>query len=431
MQVNRRISLVLVAILLLTLSALGVTAQDDPALAFAAVQNGQPTVFGLGDAPLVIDTIANRGISNLTWSPDGNLLAYTLNDEQFQAHVYVADVTTGAAPIMLNTGPLVSEFPITFSADSQLIYIAQSEAVDDPTTPYQADVKRIAPLADAQPETLATFGYQVGCGSSEFAPPSWKYWEEAGYAGSALVVKMTDFGLLHSANCYGFGLAMLNLQTSENTLIDSQFMFTDGKLTEGPLGRVALSPDGKTAAAVRSFFTGTEVGLPRTYSLALIDLATLTITDVPTVSQPDQLTWSKDGSTLFYSVQENPVNIAANLTPEQLATVAPIVGYENDGQTVRVLTYTASIHQLNPATGENTLVYSADAYAIGRMAAAPDGQHLIASHVASPESWMAALGSQQSALVPVTLYKIPLLTREAPLMIGENLTQFVLRPTRQ
>jgi hypothetical protein len=441
MHVNKRIVFLLLTLSLFTISALGVTAQDDPGLAFAAVQNGQPVVFGLGDAPLVVDTKPNRGVYSLTWSPDGNLLAYIMNDDTFQSQVYVADVTTGAAPIKLNTGMIVSGYPISFSSDGQLIYIGQTEAIPDTEPPFMADVKRIAPTADAQPESLGSIELGIGCGGGASIPAFWKYWEEAGFGGSAPIVKMTDFGLLHSTNCSGFGLALLNLESGEDIPIGPGVDY-DPTSPDGPLGRAVLSPDGITLAALESHFVEDEVNRPFAYSLVLVDLSTLTITDVATTAEPDQVAWSKDGSTLFYSAQENPVNLAANLTPEQLAIIEPIVG-TGTGQPANIPGYTATIHQFNPATGEDTLVYSVDAFALGRMAAAPDGQHLIASQVAGLQNWTDALvngavtlandpdGSQQSALVPVTLYRIPFVTREAPMVIGENLTQFVLRPTRQ
>jgi dipeptidyl aminopeptidase/acylaminoacyl peptidase len=431
--------LLLLTLSLLTINTINVMAQDDPGLVFAAVQDGQPTVFGLGDAPLVIDTASNSGAFSLTWSPDGNLLAYIKNDENFQSHVYVADVTTGATPIMLNTGALISGSPITFSNDGQLIYIGQVEDVPDTEPPFMAEVKRIVPTADAQPETLGSFEFGIGCGGGASIPAFWKYWEEAGFGGSGVILKMTDFGLLHSTNCSGLGLALLNLETGEDTPIGPGVDY-DPTSPDGPLGRAALSPDGQTLAALESHFVEDEPTRPFAFSLVMVDLATLAITDVTTTAEPDQVAWSKDGTTLFYSAQENPVNLAANLTTEQMAVLEPIVG-SAPGVPLNVPAYTATIHQFNPATGEDTLIYSADAFAIGHMAAAPDGQHLIASQVAGLQAWTDAVvngtisptsdpdGSQQSALVPVTLYRIPFVTREAPIVVGENLTQFTLRPT--
>jgi len=424
-------------------SVIGVQAQDNLGLAFAGVQDGQLTLFGLGDAPLVVNNPPNKGISSIVWSPDGTKLAYILYDEQFQTHVMVADVTAGADPLMLDAGPLEAAFPLIFTADGQIIYIGQGTQPADTSQPYRSDVKRIAPEAGATPETLSNFEMGIGCGGGASIPTFWQYWEEAGFSGSGEVLKQTDFGLLHSTNCSGSGLALLNLETGADTKIGPDFSLDGDKPTEGSLGRVTLSPDGKTAAAIRTRSLSTNVEPFFTHSLALIDLATLNVTDVSTLAQPDQVAWSRDGATLFYSVQENPINLVEGLSPEEQQKIAPIVGTVQDGALVPLWSYTATIHQVNPSSGQDNELYSADAYAIGRMAATPDGQALIASQVANAKEWMMATldgtltaqtdpnGSMARALVPVTLYRIPLNAGEAPTVIGENLAQFVLRPTRQ
>jgi dipeptidyl aminopeptidase/acylaminoacyl peptidase len=413
MHLKQRIGFLFVALWILAGITLGVTAQDDPGLAFAAVQDGQPTVFGLGETPLVIDPTPNTAISSLIWSPDGNLLAYILIDEQFQRHVYVANVTTGAAPVMLNTGALVSGTPINFTNDGQLLYVGQNEPAPDAIPPYLAELKRIAPSADAQPETLGTFEFGIGCGVASI-PGYWKYLEEAGYGGSVFALEMTDYGLLHSFDCTGSGIALLNLESGKDVQIGP-----DPTSPDRPLGHAVLSPDGKTVAALESYLV--EGGHRPAHSLALVELSTLAITDVATTAQPDQVAWSKDGATLFYSAHGQPYNVQSQ-------------------------TYTIYIHQLNLTTGEDTLLYSAEAFAIGRMAAAPDGQHLIASQVDGylnvvlsiyaivPNQTLTPANDpvlQRYSRVPVMLYRIPLLTREAPLLIDLHLTQFTLRPTRQ
>jgi hypothetical protein len=358
----------------------------------------------------------------------------------------VADVTSGADPVMLDTGALEAGFPPVFTdagqiiVEGRIIYIGQGAMPADANTPYRSEVKSIALEAGAAPETLAAFEWGTGCGGGASIPTFWRYWEETGFGGSPQVLKMTSFGLLHSTNCSGGGLAMLNLETGQDTKIGPEFLTEGSQPTDAPLARVALSPDGKTAAAVRVYYATPGEQPPTTFALALVDLATLNVTNVTTPVQPDQVAWSADGATLFYSTQENPVNLIDNLTPEEKEKIGPIVGTVQNNEVVPVWSYTATIHHLNPATGEDTVIYSADAFAIGRMSATPDGQALIASQVANAGDWLAATlsgelsaetdpdGSMARALVPVTLLRIPVNANDAPTVIVENLAQLTLRP---
>jgi dipeptidyl aminopeptidase/acylaminoacyl peptidase len=449
-QTNRRLLvpklhrwIVFTLVLLLPILASGVRAQADIGIQFAAVQNGQITLFGLGDAPLVVNNPPNNGLFSIVWNADGNLLAYILNDESFQAHVMVVDVNVGVEPVMLDTGMLVSGFPISFAPDGQLIYVGQPENVVEPSVPYLADIKRIAPQGDAQPETLATVEFQLGCGGGASIPTYWRYWEESGFGGSPLTLRMTDYGVVYSTNCSGGGLALYNLETGVETKIGPEVAIDTTQQQDGPLGRIAYSPDGKTIAGVQAHFVGENPQKPFVYSLVLVDLSTLAVTDVATQAEPDQLAWNNDGTQLFYSSLAITGNLADGLSPEALDRLGQVTGRDQNGAILGVNSVQATIHQLNIAAGEDITLYTADAFAIGRMAATPEGQHLIASQVAGLNAWVAGIadgtydpqadtdGSGARALVPVTLYRIPLITREAPIAIGENLSQFALRPSRQ
>ncbi|MBZ0287209.1 MAG: hypothetical protein K8I30_06310, partial [Anaerolineae bacterium] len=390
----------------------GVSAQDNPGIAFAGVQNGNLTIFGVGDAPLTINNPPNKGISGIAWSPDGNKLAYILADEQFQAGLYVVDVTTSVEPVKLEAGAFAAGFPLTFTADGQILYIGQAAVPSDPSVAPQVAVMQIAPEAGAQPQTLGTFDFGQGCGGGSSYPAYWRYWEDAGFGGSALKLIPTDYGLLHNSNCSGSGLALLNWQTGQTTPIGT----ADVLATDGGLGRFVLSPDGRTVAAVKTRQTS-ESKSPFIRSLALIDLATLTISDVQTTGQPDQLAWSNDGTSIFYSAITETGNLIEGLNADQLSRITPMLGFDQNGNPYPVPAYQSTIHQYNVGTGEETLIYTADAFAFGRMTATPDGQHLIASQIANLNAWVTAIADgtldvssgmpnmDQTSFVPLTLYR--------------------------
>jgi hypothetical protein len=408
--------------LILTL-AMKVSAQED--IRFAAVEDGTLTLHGFSPTPISVSNPPARGISNLAWSPDGSKLAYVLYDENFQSHLMVTDAS-GGDPVTLETGALEAGFPLTFTPEGDLLYVEQGTFSTDPDAPYMVQVKQIRPEAGAAAETVGSFGNLIGCGGGSIYPADWRYWEEAGFGGNALVLQMTPAGLVHSASCGGETTGLLNLQTGQDTsLVQLQ-------LSAEPtpqVGRLKLSPDGTTLAGIKQVYDDSGI----TRSLVTIDLAGKQLTDVPTVGEPEQVAWAADG-TLYYSTQTLSGNLLDGLTLEERAKINEWFG----GEVPDVPTYTVSIHHLNLSTGEDTEVYNADAYTIGRMAVAEDGT-LMFSQIANMGDWVKAVAAgtidqasedatnQQMALVPISLFRLDTATEEATL-VGENLAQFALQP---
>jgi DNA-binding beta-propeller fold protein YncE len=257
-------------------------------------------------------------------------------------------------------------------------------------------------------------------------PADWRYWEDAGFGGSPMVLQMTDFGLLHGTACAGVGLALLNLETGTDTPIGPDMLTFNGP-SEG-YGRIALSPDGQKFAAVYTSYSEPEL----TRTLAIIDLATLAVTDVKVTGTPQQIAWGKDG-TLFYSTITPTTNLVDTLTADEQKALGDLTAMELRDNVVE-------IHQVNPATGDDIDIYQADGYAIGRLAATADGQGLVFSQVANVDAWVKAIadgtldintdidGTAQRALVPITLYRLNLGGDKAATSLGDDLTQFTLQP---
>jgi hypothetical protein len=427
MKLFRQIT-IFISLLLMVAAAGGTLAQTlgDTDVVFAALIDGALTIHQADGTLVTVDNPPHRMIEGLVWNADGTKLAYALYDEDYSKHIMVTDAQ-GSAPVRLATGRLEAGFPFAFLPDDSILYVGQVDFLLDGSQ-YRPQLLRIAPEAGAQPETFGpgSMDYRVGCGGGSSFPGDWQYWDESrGFGGNALSLQLTDYGLLHSVNCGGVGLALLDLNSGDSQLIGPEGMDDAGHV-DSALARAVVSPDGKWLAAVRNQYSA--AGIAR--SLALVNLETLEITDLTTAAQPDQLAWGSDG-TLFYSSAMQSHDLAAELTAEQSAALERALGYAFDF----LPAYTVAIHSLNPATGEEAELYSADAYFIGRMAAA-DGR-LLFSQIANGLDWLRGLadgtinmmtdetGEAQRAAVPVGLYQLDL-SSGAVTQIGADVRQFTL-----
>ena len=123
------------------------------------------------------------------------------------------------------------------------------------------------------------------------------------------------------------------------------------------------------------------------------------------------------------------------LTDEQKQKVSSALGSSE----FEIPTYEVAIHHLNLTTGDDSQLYTASAYVIGRMQVTADGQALLFSQIANIDRWLTGIadgtldimadadGAAQRALVPVTLYRLPFAGGEAA-ALAENLAQFRMKP---
>ncbi len=415
---------IILAVYLLLVIVIETQAQD-VGQPFAGISDGTLTLYGVGANPIPVNNPANTGITSLVWSPDGSKLAYLLTDENYQTQLMV---TGGSEPVRLDAGMIEGGFPVTFTDDGLILYVG-SRALNGPDmSDYHADVKRIAPEASAKPETLGNFAMHIGCGGGSPLPGDWRYWEETGFGGNFLTLEMTDFGLLHSTRCEGVGLALLDLQTGEDKLIAPE-LAENSEWMEG-YSRAALSPDGTQVAAL---YIRYDEPMP-IRTLAIIDLATLSITNIETADNPDQITWGSDG-TIFYSVISFKVNVVDALTDAEKEKLSETNTLDIPGNEV-------FIHRINPANSEAQVIYDGYGYAIGRMAVTANGESLIFSQVANQDAWIKAIadgtldvvldstGEAQRALVPVSLYQITLESGGAPSPIANDQSLFTIGGVR-
>lgn len=418
--------------LLLALSlATAVLAQDRPEL--AAVQNGVPVVVDASGAvqPLPAPPGNIRSIIDVAWSPDGERLALVVYDADYNPQLWVTGPDMAEA-VALDAGPLESGFGVSFTPDGNILYAAQGIYPPDFSAPPMVEIRQVAPEAGAQSVALGQYTHVVGCGGGSPIPADWQLWRESGFGGSYLTLQWTPLGIVHSTACSGGSASILDPATGEDRSLGPTF--DQGDFTaNNPINRLAISPDGTRAAGVRFMVQDTGI----LTSLALIDLATGEVTDVPTAAQPDQLTWNGNDA-VIYSVRNLARDVAAALDGKERAVLAEALGFVNPEDMAGVSAYTVDLRQLDLTTGEETALTSLDAYAVGRLFVADDGA-LIFSTIDNLDAWVQAIvsgeldiaadttGEQQLALVPISLYRLPAgqLTPEA---LGTGLEQFELRP---
>lgn len=405
----------------------GVSAQDS-AFTFAAVYNNGIAAISSDGTASPIATPPHRAVLGMDWSPDGSLLAAIMSDENWDARLFVIGASLDA-PVQLDTGPLEGGFGAAFTPDGQLLYVGQGSFADDPTAPYMAKLMQIAPAAGAQPVELGQFAHGVGCGGGSPIPADWQYWTEAGFGGTYLTLQWTPFGILHSAACSGGEAALFDPATGTSRPLGP----TEAAALEtgaGSLTRLVAAPNGTRALGIRSQIMNIEM----VTSLAVVDLASGAVTDLPTQAQPDQVAWLDDTIAL-YSTRALAGDVMEPLTAEQRAVVAAALGFP-DANTMGLNRYAVSLRAYNTETSEDRELYSGAAYAIGRIRAAGGGTVLF-SQIANLERYVEALlagfdpmadadGSLSRALVPISVYRLDV-TSGAVALVGEGLERMTVR----
>lgn len=341
-----------VTLLLLLTMFSGVHAQDNALPPLAAVTDGQVRLYGLSGG--VVTPQRWTPYLNLVWSPDGQNLAFTGYDDNFQPQIFLTN-RNGAEPVLLVSQ--ATPFPADFSSDStRLTYAAPT------TDPNLLDVLRKALEPEAEPESLGQIRFGTGCGGGSAYPMDAVYNAEAGFGGSHLTFMDTDYGILHSLNCAGVGLALLE----------------GGSVRElsPSLIRAELSPDGTQVAAV-------DTGAQR---ITLVNLENGNFTPVGTQFNPDQIAWSSDGGAVYYSVRRL-VDTPLPLAEAEMQAMTDWLGTPD----VSIPQYTVNIYRVSLGNGQETEVFSSPGWAIGQMFASRGSLYF--SLIPNGESWIEAVTS--------------------------------------
>ncbi|MCU0498473.1 MAG: hypothetical protein MUF87_14070 [Anaerolineae bacterium] len=353
---------------LLFLSLFTVNAQETTLPAFATVENDQLVLYDAEGNRSEIVSAAN-GFRDPIWSPDGSRVAFLMFNAEFSPQLGIVEVAT-ATHFLLDAPLLDSTFNPSWTSDGRLLYVAQNQDEESPDPmALMADMMVIEPAPDAQPEKLGSFGLGIGCGGGSTLPADWIYWEETnGLGGFFLPLVETDFGIVHSTDCGGEKLALFDPASGTSTVLVEKF------------AKAVVSPD-------RTRVVGLELNYDdRSLSRTLIyDLATAEIRDLGLDVEPDQVRWSADGNSLYYSVQIYDRNLTDDLTDEQKNQLSTDLGYEM----FEVPGNRVEIYQISVDGGASTLIYNAPAYAIGRIIDTASGLYI--TQIPNMDGWLQAL----------------------------------------
>jgi hypothetical protein len=385
----------LVMTLLLISSGLNVLAQTEE----APLSSAPPIAAFTGSSVILVhpdNTLTviedNISVTRVKWSPDGQHLAYVHYGESGYV-LKVADVE-GEIPITLSEE--IAYFPMTFTPDGSKVIYAVEVPFDQVTQGANGPVYTLPLFAvnvdgSGEPTQIAEItDYGVGCGGGWQLDMELLYMEDAGFMGTGAILEYTPEGILHSTHCSGLGLALLDPETGEDTLLGAQF------------GNAVVSPDGTKALVILYNDSFQRIGIN------LIDLQTGEISNPMSelAGTPDQLAWGDEG-TFYYSTRTqlpDPLPFPAGVTSIQteLTTLDSIPQYE------------VGLYRVNLETGETEELYTGNDWAVSRIFTTEDGVYF--NVIPNVQAVLAGLadGSLPAdtfvlsrSFVPPTLYYLP------------------------
>lgn len=365
-------------------------AQDIPTI--AGVQN-ERLVIGSNGTPLAVDA-APGGLAGLAWSADGSRLAYITRAGELR----ITDAA-GIAPRTLATG--VSYLPPAFSADGRTVYYATEGEMlgvgegSANALPSVAMTVNAVNVNGGAPIMIGEFPFQVGCGGGSPYPMDYLYSKGAGFMGNALTFVTTPFGLLHSIDCAGAGLGLLELTNGQDML-----------LIPDSFGRAVVSPGGTQVAGVvyNESMQATDIHV--------LDLATGSIATVASgIAGLDQLGWGEDGS-IYYSTRTASGALPLQLSGGERATFEQFYGSPD-----QIPAYTVTVNRIDP-NGTTTQLVSGPGWAITNLFASSDWLYF--NQIPTGEAWVygvargeidptteAGAQAERSAIAPL-LVRVPI-----------------------
>lgn len=398
MVVRKWIALGLLALMLV---ATGAAAQGTAW--FSAVMDGDIVVYDSAGNGTLYD-LPFSYIGQQVWNAAGDKIAVIGSVEGF-FELWLIDLAAGNS-YQVSGG--IEPFPPLFNSTGDLLFVLPPEAPDfSGNTPYTVRLMLITPQQGAQPAQIGSFIWQVGCGGGSPFPADAVYGLEAGFMGNQLALIETPYGYLYSNSCAGIGYGLLNPVTGEDlTIPGSEDMF-----------RAAISPDGTQLYAVYLNTNDAQRAFP---ILVRVDLSTLTMTQIPTSAQPDQIAVGVDGA-VFYSSRVESGDLLEGLTAEERTRVIDSIGLSAD---YPIPSYTVSIHRVDPVTNAESLVYQGEGFAVGRMAAV-DADTLMFSVIANQDAFVTALaqGNPFTGVIPVSVYTAET-SGAGAVLVGQDVRQF-------
>ena len=311
------------------------TASTLPALPLAISFAGDVFLGALNDLPgRGVTTVPTFDRRYVGFSPNGQYLSYL---DVTNAEVRTMDALSGLSPRRV-AQKVDTRFPPAWSADSaRLAYVT---AADTPGA-EQLAIEAI-PALGGEAERLATFSFTGDC-SSPYADPAAEVAaaEVAPGTGAGVLAWLPDGRFLISTRCGG-GLALLTPSTGAPQPLDDD-------LTGG-----VVAPDGNRVAAWT------------TDRLAVIDLASGARNEWPMDGAIQQIAWAANGSALYVAT----ATLADRLVLDDATERAR--GEQVFGRwPVEIVSNDLALVQLDLISGDQTLLWRGQGYAVGRIAPAP------------------------------------------------------------
>lgn len=290
------------------------------------------------------------------WSPDGEWLAYlSPYPEDRASSVLYMDNLEGQR-IGITIADFATPFYPVWMADGRILYATYTGERREFTAVLNAYA--VAPEENAEPQLLGSFEVIEGCGGGTSHPAEGDYYIETSLGGYREVFTLTAYGLVHDGQCIGAEVTLTNLETGEAT-----------RLAGGGLVKAIVSPDGSRVIGLKDG------------QLTLVNLQDMSVSQIASSVRPDQYIWVDDNRLIISSYVDSG-DLFEPYTAEEIARIESAMAYDVEA----LPRHSVSIHSLDIASGEETQLYTADAFAIGRMALRDNW--LIFSQVENAERWL-------------------------------------------
>ncbi|MDX2139928.1 MAG: hypothetical protein SF123_17715 [Chloroflexota bacterium] len=382
-------------LLLVGLVSLCVLAFAVPTLAQAdeflyGVRENQLVQMNATGQAQVIAAVAQR-YGELVASPDGRYLAFAAYDTEYARTLVVYDRVSDEFFTVASS--ISFGVPFSFTQNNELVYAVDGAFVTNAEGREVMQLQvHIQPLPMTDAPTIIPVEYGVGCGGGSPLPTSNLYSSETySLGGSHLVLALTPFGLVYSADCTGGRTVVQSLEEATVSIYD--------------LSRAIISPDGTCVAGIAM-----RLNEPTPLEISVLDLTNDNLTTFTVDATPDQLAWNATGSGIFYSVRA--FDTLLNYEGEALSRIEAVLG---EGTALE--RYTVNLFALDLSSGTNSLIYNGDGYAIGRILPTDSGVYF--SVVPNIDAWTNAIAdgsfdpftateAESDALMPITIWRAAL-----------------------
>ncbi len=378
----------LLALLVVALPGVaGAQARPEPALAY--IKGGNVWLRYEDNTDLALTNDAVRAVGNAAyppfydigyemprWSPDRKWLAFVRNDSAGRT-LYIVDVTQPELKLEPVAAGLATAFPPAWNGDSLLAYAL-------PTGQFDANneimnVFAVSPEDPARESLLlGSFNFMHGCGGSTSDPAEALYWmETASLGGNFIAFYWTGARIVHSTDCGGGTVAVLDLNTQVDTPV-------------ADIARVVLSDDGGFIAGVAPKGSDGASAIV-IYNLDKLDTPHRVITAAtdPNLSV-GQLAWNASTTGVFFSL----VQFQEERTPPDSMQERGLQVLGQWPVTIRVNFCGFRFYNLIDDT--NSRLYTAPAHALANIVVL-DGNNVAFTQIDNANVWLDVFEKGRSA----------------------------------